>query len=293
MKLFTHARSTIAVVGVATLLASSAVVTAGASGTSGVYNAADAKLVPTAYKATTLQVATDASYPPDEYLKGTSIVGFDLDLMKAIAATLGVKYKVSNVTFSTIIGGIEGGRYQIGNSSFTDQKSREKSVNFVDYFQAGEGVYVTRNSKFVFKNLQSFCGHTVAVESGTSELKDAQAVKCTGGKKVKVLSFATQNTANLAVSSGQAQFGFLDSQVAGYVVSISKGAFKLTGKPFNISPYGIATPKTPNGLQLARAIRAAFKTMAANGTYAAILKKWGVSGGAIPASQMVLNGAKS
>ena len=108
-----------------------------------------------------------------------------------------------------------------------------------------------------------------------------------------MLSFATQNTANLAVSSGQAQFGFLDSQVASYVVSISGGAFKLTGKPINVFPYGIATPKSANGLGLAKAIQAAFKTMVSNGTYAAILKHWGVTGGAITASQMTINGAKS
>ena len=166
-------------------------------------------------------------------------------------------------------------------------------MNFVDYFQAGEGVYVTRTSKYVFKNLQSFCGTTVAVEAGTSELTDASAVKCANGKKVTVESFANQNTANLAVSSGHAQFGFLDSQVASYVVSISHGQFKLTGQPINVFPYGIATAKTPTGLQLAKAIQAAFKTMVANGTYAAILKKWGVSGGAIPAAKMTLNGAKS
>ena len=293
MKRFTRLRSTLVVMGAASLLCATVVTTAGASSTSGVYNAKDAALVPSAIKSTTLQVATDASYPPDEYLQGTSIVGFDVDMMKALATTLGLKYKENNVTFDTIIGGIQGGRYQVGNSSFTDEKSREKSVNFVDYYQAGEGVYVKRTSSYVFKSLQSFCGYTVAVESGTSELTDAKAVKCSGGKKVKVLSFATQNTANLAVSSGQAQFGFLDSQVASYVVSISQGAFKLTGKPINVFPYGIATAKTPNGLALAKALQAAFKTMVANGTYHAILAHWGVTGGALSASQMVLNGAKS
>jgi len=293
MKRFSRLRSTLVVMGAASLLSATVVSVAGASSTGGVYNAKDAALVPAALKGTTLQVATDASYPPDEYLKGTAIVGFDLDLMKALATTLGVKYKESNVTFDTILGGIQGGRYQVGNSSFTDEKSREKTVNFVDYFQAGEGVYVKKSSSYNFKNLQSFCGYTVAVESGTSELTDAKAVKCMNGKTVKVLSFATQNTANLAVSSGQAQFGFLDSQVAGYVVSISGGAFRLTGKPINVFPYGIATAKTPTGLALAKALQAAFKTLVANGTYHAILAHWGVTAGALSASQMVLNGAKS
>ena len=293
MKRFTRLRSTLVVVGAASLLASTMVTTAGASATSGKYNAADAKLVPAAYKGTTLQVATDATYPPDEYITGTKMVGFDVDLINAIASTLGVKVKENNVTFDNIIGGIQGGRYQIGASSFTDDKKREKQVNFVDHFQAGEGVYVLSTSKFVFKGLTSFCGQKVAVENGTTEKIDVKALKCAGGKKVTVLSFTTQTEANAAVQSGQAVAGFVDSQVAGYIVSLAQGFFKLTGKPVNVFPYGIATPKTPNGLALAKAIRAATKTLVANGTYGAILKHWGLTSGAIPASKMVLNGAKS
>jgi len=292
MKRINRLRSTIVVLGAATLLASTVVV-AGASTTSGKYNATDAKLVPAAYKATTLQVATDATYPPDESMTGTKMVGFDVDLMNAIATTLGIKVKENNVTFDNIIGGIQGGRYQIGNSSFTDEKSREKQVNFFDYFQAGEGVYVLSTSKFVFKGLTSFCGQKVAVETGTTEQSDAKAIKCGGGKRVTVLSFSTQIEANSAVQSGQAAAGFVDSQVAGYIVSLAQGFFKLTGKPVNVFPYGIATPKTPNGLKLAKALQAATKTLVANGTYGAILKHWGVTSGAVPASRMVLNGAKS
>ena len=291
MQRISRVRQALATVGVATLvLASSAV--AGAS-PSGHYNAAAAKLVPAAYKGKVLQVATDATYAPDEYMNGTKMVGFDVDLINAIATTLGLKVNENNVTFDNIIAGIKSGHYVIGNSSFTDTKAREKQVNFVDYFQAGEGVYILSTSKFVFKNLTSFCGDKVAVETGTTEQTDAQSVKCSGGKKVTVLSFGTQTEANAAVQSGQAVAGFVDSQVAGYIVSLAQGVFKLTGKPVNVFPYGIATPKTANGLKLAKAIQAATKTLVANGTYGAILKKWGVTTGALPASKMVLNGAKS
>lgn len=267
---------------------------AGAStSTKGVYNAAAAKLVPASMKGHTLQVATDASYPPDESMSGSSIVGFDVDLIKAIGTTLGVKMNENNVTFDNIIPGIQSGKYAIGNSSFTDEKSREKQVNFVDYFQAGEGVYVLSSSTAKFKGFSSFCGHTVAVETGTSEQKDAQSASksCPAGKKITVRTFPTQNQANAAVLSGQATYGFCDSQVAGYIVAQSKGRFKVVGSAVNVAPYGIATAKTATGLQLAKAIQAALKVMIANGTYGAILKKYGVSAGGFTASQIVLNGA--
>ena len=98
---------------------------------------------------------------------------------------------------------------------------------------------------------------------------------------------------NLSVSSGHATFGFLDSQVADYVVSQSHGVFKSVGKAIEVAPYGIATPKTATGKQLAVAMQAAIKTLIADGTYGAILKKWGVSAGALPSSKIVLNGAIS
>src|SRR5580692_1630898 len=116
MQRFTRFRPLLVMVGAASLVLSTSV-SAGASPLSGKYNAADAKLVPSAYKGKTLQVATDASYPPDESIKGTTMIGFDIDLFKAVATTLGLKETENNVTFDDIIGGIDSGRYQIGNSS--------------------------------------------------------------------------------------------------------------------------------------------------------------------------------
>jgi len=66
------------------------------------------------------------------------------------------------------------GRYQIGNSSFTDEKSREKQANFVDYFQAGEGIYAKSRPPQHSLASSSLCGFTVAVETGTTEQSDAK-----------------------------------------------------------------------------------------------------------------------
>lgn len=294
MQKISRGRLALVTTGIASLVLATSV-SAGAATTTVAYNAAAAKLVPAADKHITLQVATDASYPPDESMHGTAIIGFDVDLIKAVAKTLGIKVKENNVTFGSIIGGILGGKYQIGNSSFTDNKSREKQVNFVDYFTAGEGVYAKSSSKVKFTGFKSFCGLKVAVETGTVEQTDAQtaAKACSPGKKLTVLTFTTQTEANAAVLAGRAEVGFVDSQIAGYIVSLAKGTFKLVGSAVNVAPYGIATAKNHTGTALAVAIKAALKVLIANGTYAAILSKWGVSSGAVPASKIVLNGAIS
>lgn len=247
-----------------------------------------AALVPAKVKSKgTVTVALDASYPPDESLSsGNQIVGLDADLANALATTMGLKANLQNVKFDNIIPGLQDGKYDVGLSSFTDTKAREKVVDFVTYFQAGEAFYVKSGSSKKFNGLSSLCKATVAVETGTTEQTDAQsqAKKCS----VKVLSFADQNQANLAVSSGRADVGFADSQVVGYIIKQSNGQFQATGSAFAVAPYGIALPK---GNGMAQAVLAAVKALQANGTYKSLLAKWGVQNGAI--TSPVINGAQS
>jgi polar amino acid transport system substrate-binding protein len=241
--------------------------------------------VPAAYKSG-IKVAMDASYPPDEFLKNGKVVGFDADLAQALGKVLGVKMDLVNVPFDTIIAGVEGGKYGIGNSSFTDTKERQKAVDFVDYFMAGEAFYESSSSHTVFNGLKSLCGHSVSVETGTTEETDAlkQAKHCA----VKVKSFENQDEANLAVSDHEVDVGFADSQVAAYIVHLSNGQFKLTGKPFETAPYGFIVAK---GTGLEQPLYQAVKAIMANGQYKKVLDKWGVEAGAVSAPK--INGATS
>ena len=248
-----------------------------------------AKLVPQSYKSKgTLTVAEDASYPPNEFFgaDGKTVEGMDADLAKAIAGLMGVKANVVNAGFDGIIPGLASHKYDLGMSSFTDTKEREKTVDFVTYFSAGTSFYVKGQGGPSITGLASLCGHHVAVEKGTTQQADVekQQKKC----KVDLLTFPDQNGANLAISSGRADVGMADSPVAAYQVKKSNGQFKLSGQPYGTAPYGIAIPKD-SGLQ--KPVLAAMKALAANGTYTKILKKWGVEAGAITNFQM--NGATS
>lgn len=256
-----------------------------------------ASLVPASVSSTgQVTFAMDASYPPDEFVEtgSSTIVGMDADLATAIAQTMGLKPVLQNVTFDAIIPGLQANKYNVGISSFTDTLARQKVVDFVNYYNAGEQFYVASATPASFHDLSSLCGHTVAVESGTVEETDAHTASadCTkaGHKAVSVLSFSTQNEANLAVSSGRAEVGFADSPVAAWIVQQSGGTFKLSGQPFNEAPYGIALPK---GTGMTPAVQAAVKALVSNGTYTDILKKWNMLSGAVSLSGVTVNGAAS
>jgi polar amino acid transport system substrate-binding protein len=242
----------------------------------------------------TLKVAADATYAPNEFIgkNGKTVEGMDADLAKALATTLGLKANVVNATFDSIIPGLAANKYDLGMSSFTDTKEREKTVDFVTYFSAGTSFYEKATGGPPITDLSSLCGVTVAVEKGTTQADDstAQSKKCTsGGKKaVKVLTFPDQNGANLAITSGRAQVGMADSPVADYQVKQSGGQFKVVGTPYGTAPYGIAIPKG-NGMD--KPILDALKQLMSNGQYKSILDKWGIADGAI--SNPTINGAIS
>jgi polar amino acid transport system substrate-binding protein len=276
-------------------LGAGAVFAASSSAATSVDKAA-AALVPASIKAKgTLVIAADASYAPNEFIgsDGHTVIGMDPDLANALFPLLGLKVKIVNAVFGTIIAGMLGGKYDIGLSSFTDTKAREKQVNFVDYFEAGTSFFEKSSGGPPVTNLASICGLTVSVEVGTTELTDAtgQEAKCkaAGKKPDVVLPFDTQTEANLALHSGRAQISMADSPVAGYQVAQSHGAFKLVGQSYGVAPYGIAVPKTDGTLD--QAILVGLKELIANGQYAAILKKWGLQSGAD--THPVLNGAIS
>ena len=257
-------------------------------------NAAIAATVPAAVKSKgTLTVAMDATYAPDEFIApdGSTIVGMDADLATAITQVLGLKAKLVNATFDTIIPGIQSGKYDMGASSFTDTIARQKVVDFVDYFTAGEGFYVKSGSSTGLQRahlpVRPLGGRRVGHHRGDRRQGPGQEVHQRQARST-VLSFGNQSQANLAVSSGRADVGFADSQVAGYIVATSNGVFQNSGTAFEVAPYGLALPK---GNGMAAPVQAAVNYLIANGVYNQILTKWGVQSGAVTSS--VINGATS
>lgn len=236
----------------------------------------------------------DASYPPLEFLApgGTRIIGMDADLGIAIAQVLGLTPVLKNMGFDAIITGMLANRYDVGLSAFTDTVERRTVVDFVNYFDAGMAFYVKAGSPRVFTSTESLCGATVAVQAGTVEVDESKAASraCTdaGKKAVEVRSFPDQNAVSLAVSSGRADVGFADSPVVGYLLTSTRGMFEQSGSVFNSAPYGIAVPK---GSPLAEAIQAALKILISNGTYDAIMEKWGTQSGGVTMAGVTINGA--
>ncbi|MDX6224286.1 MAG: polar amino acid transport system substrate-binding protein [Frankiales bacterium] len=237
-----------------------------------------------------ITIGTDASYAPNEFFDtdGKTIIGMDVDLGQAIGAKLGLTVTFENADFSGIIPAVQSNKYQLAMSSFTDNTDREKVVDMVTYFTAGTSMAVKKGTTL---SVDDLCGHKMAVQKGTVQLDDlkARSKKCTdaGKKAISLTSLPLQSDVSLAVVNGRAEGFLADSPVTAYAVKQSNGALEITGDAYDDAPYGIVVPKAKG--EFAQAVLGALQALNADGTYLAILKKWGVEAGAI--TDFKVNGA--
>ena len=253
-----------------------------------------ANTVPEAIKSSgKLIVGVNIPYAPNEYKDPSTgkVVGFDVDLMNAIAQTLGltVDYREES-DFSKIIPAIQAGTYNVGMSSFTDSKQREQQVDFVTYFSAGS-LWAQRAGGQIDPN--NACGKKVAVESTTvqdTEELPAKTKACTDAGKppIDVVKFDNQDQAANAVVVGQADAMSADSPVTLWAIKQTGGKLVQAGEVFDSSPYGWPVKK---GSPLAQSLLQALQHLIDNGTYKQIATSWGVQAGMI--DKPVVNGATS
>jgi polar amino acid transport system substrate-binding protein len=263
--------------------------------------------VPAAIKADApLQIATDASYAPNEFVDlNGNLVGWDIDLAKDVCKVLGIACTINNVTFSDIIPALleNPAKYQMSFSSYTPTTAREaRGIDFITYYQAGEA-WLVKTGGATITQASDMCGHAVAVESGTTEEADAWGFmgmqpggikiagdtdncKSAGKPDITVDSFDTQTEANAALISGRADFGWADQPVADYQVKLEAGKLKIGGSACSVYPYGVAIVKT---LGLDQAVEDAIKYLIDNNFYTQILSSWGVQDGAIASSAVSVN----
>jgi polar amino acid transport system substrate-binding protein len=246
-------------------------------------------LVPAKIKsAGKLVVGVNVPYTPNEYLQDGKVVGFDVDVLDATAKVLGLTTDYRQADFTKIIPAIEAGTYDIGMSSFTDNKVREQTVDFVDYFSAGIQ-WAAPAGKTV--DPMNACGMKVSVQSGTTESDDelpAKSKACTsaGKKAITIVKFENQDDATTAVALGRVNAMSADSPVTLYAIKQNSGKLVKAGGVMEAAPYGWPIAK---GSQLVQAMQKALQSLMDSGVYKQICQKWGLADGAIKSA--TVNGA--
>lgn len=231
----------------------------------------------------TLIIGSDNAYAPWEYLDGDdgqTPEGIDVDLGKAIAQTLGLKFESITAPFASILPAL-GPKYDIGLSAFSITEERMKAVNFVSY--AGSinlwAVKAGNPTKFDPANI---CGSKLALQSGSSHEKSiiAASEECVkaGNEAIEILPFANQPEAITRVVAGGADATLSGGATIGYAAVQSGGlidTLRTKGKLDITSLNGIAVTK--NDTELTELLADTLNHLIGTGVYGEIWGHWGVS----------------
>lgn len=208
-----------------------------------------AKQVPEAMKSKgTLTVGSDTSYAPAEFLGGSdgqTPQGYDVDIAKAIGATLGLETKVETSEFTGILPAL-GPKYDLGISSFTITPERAKTVNFVSYFSAGTQWAVQKGNPEKI-SLDDLCGKKIGVQTGTVQDPDvAQRSKdcvAAGKDPVEIISLKSQTDVTTRLVSGSISAMAADSPVTGTRFRRPATASKPSAKSMTVPNKESPSPK--------------------------------------------------
>lgn len=251
-----------------------------------------AGLLPAPIKAKgSLAAGMDATYAPMEFKDSAGkLVGFDVDLMNATAQRLGLTVNYVDASFDNVIPGVTGAKYDVGVSSFSDNATREKAVDFVDYLTAGTQWGAPAGTTV---DPEDACGLSVAVQTGsiqeTSDLPARNSACTAAGKPgIDILKYDKQDDATSAVVLGKAKAFVADSTITAYAVKQSAGKLQVAGPLYGAAPLGWPLKK---GSALAEPLRAALQSLIDDGTYQKISDNWGIKAGTV--TQAKVNGAGS
>lgn len=238
----------------------------------------------------------NGSFPPYEIVTGTEMDGASADLSHALGQVLGVEIEHATVGgLPALLSGVNSGRYQFAFGPIGDFASREEANDFVDWVQEYVVFAVLNGNPKGITSLDTACGNRIAVMAGGSAERviQDQSEKCVADGKdaIDVQSYTDQPSSILAVRSKRADAFFSSQAPLTYFVSQADGQLELAGvgqnNGFNDLYQGAVVPK---GSEMAGILRDGIQILMDNGTYAAIMGKWGLDNNMLDEAAINLGG---
>ena len=228
-----------------------------------------------------LTVGSDTSYPPQEYIDTTSnkAVGFDVDLITAIAKRMGLRAKIVTTRFSTIIDDLAAKHFDVVISALNITPDRQKKVDFVPYFHAGESLLVQKGNPKQIKSTDDLCGLAVGVQDGTIEqgVLQSSSDNCKEQDKpaINIVVLQDETAVIQLLANNHVAATYQDSPVTDYYIRQNPSRFAVGGSVFDAVSEGIAVRK--NDSSMFNAVQTAYNQVKAAGTYHQLILKWGLA----------------
>ncbi len=187
-------------------------------------------------------VATDATWPPMQFIdENRELVGYDIDLMRAIADAAGFRVEFKNTAWDGIFAGLATREYDAVISSVTITEERRATMDFSEpYINAGQVLIVERTTSGVTE-LSDLRGKQVGAQIGTTGAFEIDAVD-----GVELVTYDELGLAIADLANGRIAGVVADTPIAAdYVLQNEEysGTLMIVGEPFTQEFYGIAVRK--------------------------------------------------
>lgn len=241
--------------------------------------------VPPTVTAGTLGWGTSPTFAPFEFQRDGQTVGFDVDLMAELAKRNGLHSSMLGMDFTGIIPAVQAKRIDAAVSGIYVTPARAEVIDFIPYLKIGDQIVVPKGNPAHLAGRDDLCGHHLVVAVNTQYEKTAHALSdaCVAKNKpaIDLLTVGTSAIVALTLAQGRAEGAISSTSVIAAMMESAPDTFALLGEPFNTdTKLGIGLSK--QNPELRDALDASLKAMRDDGSYAALLKKWG-----LPASSSI------
>jgi polar amino acid transport system substrate-binding protein len=215
-----------------------------------------------------LSVGTVSDAKPNAWIENGQFKGFDLELIKAIAAKMGMKTEFRAIEFAALFPSVAGNKFDIGAASSAGTVERQKIVDFSDGYLVGYLGVLTKKDSGITKDPKSTDGKRIGILQGS--IQEAYAKRDLPGA-TRVL-FPDNNAGISALQSGRIDGYFLDYVVGEDYIKQFKG---LT-QPLSVPAFDLpaAFPIQKGNTALKAAVDKALVEVTKDGTYLRLYKQY-------------------
>lgn len=237
-----------------------------------------------------IRVGSQQTFPPVEFREPgkSEVVGVSSDLLAEVADRLGLKVEYIHGEYSSLIPGVEAGRFDMASGGISDNETREKKLDFVNYMMSGGSILVRDDEDGSgLDHINKFCGRSVATLLGSRIIMDAvekasAICEANGDKPITAEQLPSAPDARMQLDLKRVDGYLGDFPALVYMIETMPGRYQIAGGNFVLTPYVTSWGfgKDANGLR--DAVQKTMQGMLEDGTYAILMGKWGLGGGALP-----------
>jgi len=190
-------------------------------------------------------IATDATFPPFEMVDETTkeLIGFDIELMEAVAAQAGLQYEFVNLPFDPMLAGLSECQYDMAIAAITITDERKEQFLFSEpYVDAGQ-IITVRTGDTSIQSKDDLAGKIIGAQLGTTGEIEARAIE-----GVEYKPYDTYDLAFLDLMNGQIDAVIADNPTALGFIEKNPERLMTVGEVFTSEFYGIAICKNRQDL---------------------------------------------